>query len=1834
MKLKLLLIFVVILIVLPLVSGVESLCGKDSNTDCIIQDTFAEAEFGNNNHGTEDSFGLYQQFRDGEQYRGFLMYNNTIPAGVTITKAEIGIWVNSFDQTPTTLHMHACGGQTFNETILTWNNQFTGTTLNSLLLCNNTSEDTQLIDTQGKAHIFDVMSAIINMTNANYDNFTFVTMADDETSFTIGDIAKARSKEYTADTTLIHFLNITYTEVEPDTTPNEATFGNLTSQGGLGQHLNLTNPFCLNSDSVGCNVPRTNDTNPTLFFTSKEDGEGAIIDRNRNLNITDITKGSSKCSTTGTLRHICTLDGANETGRVGIHNFSFSLNDTSGNENRTATFFFSINITDPTSPNSTLEIPLDGVFFIIGTNNSPINFTWSSVDNIDELFDFEFYKDNLLIKINESLDFFSEEDLVLWIPFKESNGTNTTSDISTYGSDGTCEFGSNNCSFIAGVHGNALEFDGIDDYVNVSNFFNITGDFTLEAWVFDPIPESVETKEYTRGTERTCKDGKCNLVLYSGTRFVFQDNTWLDAQDARSLKEFYSIRYLKNDGVHDFEIVDLNYTSIELKVFVKDSKELNKDIPFKVDDIEKTTKRLTSLTDKPTVTFKSNNILASNYTFGTKSTVIILQDADTENLDDATVFKNSGDLNAGSSQFLQIRSGAGNTQNWGYIKFDITQIPVNQQIDLANLYLHVKFNGVTADIDVNHVFNNTWKEEDITFNNNPCGDDIDDAVQCNLIPEDSVVVDAVNVWFNWIVTTAVGIEYDEVDDNVSFILSNRSDLGGGSNQFRSKEWTTASERPYLNITYSAIVTPDSITRTIFDKRDTFKLGFNSTLGLRAELNGTNLSSTVNLEKKWYFIDFVYDGSNMLLYIDGKLNSSLAYTKGLPNNDFNLIIGSNGTSKFLNGSLDEVKIYKRALSGLEILTHFQNNTKYRNGTNISIGLTESVLGTHTWYVNTTDSFNNKNQSDIRSFTVEQESSISLFLNGLGEDRKYEYRSIVNISANCTGPLALTCQPEIDLDAPGFGFNFSSGDNFTSFLFNITTLRIVNFSSGPSSIVLSSTDILNVTSNNLTIMQRVTLNVTSSGTTTNLNITYFDRVKIFFGDIKSIYLEQTKFIESGDLKDAANLTYLTAGSNFIFSNLTDIDNPINMTFRLTGFDLDADNEFTYTEHFNGTDGAVGFNETLTSQADAPLGVFDDFASNVSGRWNIDGDSTGGILEYVSDCTCTSGTCIGESSTAIFDTTCLRLRSPPSVGTRFTSYTDNGGADFRNTSLINISYSYEINSEQDPSEVKIYITDGTSRIGIFSASVTNNLQEAGINQTILLKRKSEDFKTWNTFDISSLDFTKQIKLQFSTAASAGDGFANLWLQKIEWGGTWLGRSANNGTYKPIGNITSNVINVTKTNISKVTLTAVVHEPTDTGPIKFYLSNTCNNTIPIFESVTPGLIHTFGTTGNELCWRATLNSSVNISSPVIRKVQVDIVKTSIANITVDLGNDGTDDFTFIGTLNSTTGSLLVNLSPTTGILNTIKISSATPGLIQVDQFNINSSINPIVLNHADFEDCSECVINFSFSGSSITVEGLEWDFFGSWNYTAIARFGSLTISKIIQVFYSNFNNTIPSGELFYDVFPQTSSDKNVTPFTQTESRPIWNVSSLAYDEGIDIYVRTNETLNACLNITYTNNSFRQVNITNESIVWINGTEVNLRHFNLVNDSLVAFNQTSGLIFNSNNYTVEYSGGSITLNTTAGDIDLNRFEIGVNYSILVHGFDYGIQYTFKLNTSYQQILSNISPDTDVFDATYSALGIWNWWGLTSCSSRFEIPYVFFSSICVDCFFDINQLDNFNIITE
>jgi len=81
------------------------------------------------------------------------------------------------------------------------------------------------------------------------------------------------------------------------------------------------------------------------------------------------------------------------------------------------------------------------------------------------------------------------------------------------------------------------------------------------------------------------------------------------------------------------------------------------------------------------------------------------------------------------------------------------------------------------------------------------------------------------------------------------------------------------------------------------------------------------------DANWHHVMCIYNGTNVIFYIDGVQSGSIGSLTGPVNTrGDNVVIGSSsGTASFWNGTIDEVVIFARALNESEILT--LNNTGF-------------------------------------------------------------------------------------------------------------------------------------------------------------------------------------------------------------------------------------------------------------------------------------------------------------------------------------------------------------------------------------------------------------------------------------------------------------------------------------------------------------------------------------------------------------------------------------------------------------------------------------------------------------------------------------------------------------------------------------------------------------------------------------------------------------------------------------------------------------------------------------------------------------------------------------------
>jgi len=144
-------------------------------------------------------------------------------------------------------------------------------------------------------------------------------------------------------------------------------------------------------------------------------------------------------------------------------------------------------------------------------------------------------------------------------------------------------------------------------------------------------------------------------------------------------------------------------------------------------------------------------------------------------------------------------------------------------------------------------------------------------------------------------------------------------------------------------------------------------GGSNSLRFRLDADGSqNTVDTSNpLEAdRWYHLVSVYNGTDIIWYINGTLDASESLTGTIDTADSTLKIGSGGDAsdyavRFFNGTIDEVKVWNRSLSSHEIALLYNNrsNITHNNATAGAENWTVKVTPIDSWGINGTQAWSN-------------------------------------------------------------------------------------------------------------------------------------------------------------------------------------------------------------------------------------------------------------------------------------------------------------------------------------------------------------------------------------------------------------------------------------------------------------------------------------------------------------------------------------------------------------------------------------------------------------------------------------------------------------------------------------------------------------------------------------------------------------------------------------------------------------------------------------------------------------------------------------------------------------
>ncbi len=221
-------------------------------------------------------------------------------------------------------------------------------------------------------------------------------------------------------------------------------------------------------------------------------------------------------------------------------------------------------------------------------------------------------------------------------------------------------------------------------------------------------------------------------------------------------------------------------------------------------------------------------------------------------------------------------------------------------------------------------------------------------------------------------------------------------------------------------------------------------------------------------------------------------------------------------------------------------------------------------------------------------------------------------------------------------------------------------------------------------------------------------------------------------------------------------------------------------------------------------------------------------------------------------------------------------------------------------------------------------------------------------------------------------------------------------------------------------------------------------------------------------------------------------------SNITFDFGNDGINDASIDGYFNTTNGTLNVDLTsadlttaftsedPSVGnhtYLIPLEIHSDTAGLIELSGINLTYDPNPVWLNSSLIQTFLDTYgsgsTNFSISlvadnstaNSAITIDDIIFNYAGgnkTYEVKAHNEDYTINVSRNLTYYYSRWDyNFVPSYVDYLEFIPSSPIAKNITPFGQSFSRPILNLTNYGYGgKNINLSIYLSDTL-SCVNLT-----------------------------------------------------------------------------------------------------------------------------------------------------------------------
>ncbi len=843
----------------------------------------------------------------------------------------------------------------------------------------------------------------------------------------------------------------------------------------------------------------------------------------------------------------------------------------------------------------------------------------------------------------------------------------------------------------------------------------------------------------------------------------------------------------------------------------------------------------------------------------------------------------------------------------------------------------------------------------------------------------------------------------------------------------------------------------------------------------------NLSFVIDTTKP-SFANLTTNATSLISSNNFQFNATFTDNVGL----FNYIFSWNGSGSWVN--------FSTAISG-DFIKHYstlENRTTIVDG-NIS----------YRWYINDTSA--NVNVTKLFNFSVIEK---ILLLDGIKGNGTYEYETTANIN---------TTLLFIDI----LDNTFRWLNQVTNFNYTIDTLRENKINGSTFANISSAGGIANVSIDSRTELYNAKIDLIGMNNPMNVTLNYTDILN-FPGMLLGEILFQDKFIYSDTLYSRVNITFTTAGSNIFYinySNQGDLSISDYLNFTITAYNLDEGNDLDLTEKFNNSQ---YINLTALRNTSGPMSILDDFENNNRTH------------RYTWSSGCSAARFVdGYLAVEGANTDCK---------VTFDDFIMDNVTRFNFTALVTHTHTCG-HTCSGTSTTAIIATDGTNEVNLFfEQGAIGFPSSTGASLEYNYWSGVRDGNKWTIYrnetqvgqgDVSSLDSPITLIVRASFLGDSQTTGQNNW-RIYEFNTSGIRLNSTNGIYSKNGSFESSCLFNGTSNIARVLISVSEHHSDNTS----ITYSTSNNNGSIYERFTPFNWHTFDTVGSCLKVKFNLTSFNSSGTPYIPTYRAQIVPSSLPELIIDVGNDGITDMYINDTLNSTTTPVNY-IGNDTGFndyinrtclsdsycLVPVSLTAGGGGVVEVSNVNRSKNINPISFNITLLQDLNLIPIQINYTGGTIQINDVKFDFRGSKNITVVAHSGDYSDSRnaTITVRDSNFNLSYPSGQNMFITLYNARNQSNAEPFGQNSTHGIWRIDSLAYDSNINVYSHYNESVATCI----TKREFRGNNYSfSES------------------DGLVAyykFNENS-----SRDYSRENNDGTVSgafWNSTGGINDTGGFE-------------------------------------------------------------------------------------------